>query len=103
MTVNRILAGNSFHVRDTSVTNAAHNLDFSGILPASIAFFVGGLIEAPSTNTDTIYFRINGPTATVANGLPLAPGESAAIETYFTSLSIIAGSGTQTVDVDGWG
>lgn len=94
---------NDFRVLDAGITTTAGDVDISAIVPGSLAWFSEVTITAPTNNSDTIHFRINA-TATTANGESLAPGESRDInDTQVRSVSVIAVSGTQAVEVVGRG
>lgn len=95
-------AGNNPRTLDAAVTTTAHDMTLF-MIPGALAFYSHAYITSPSTNTDTIYFRINGPTADATNGESLIPGETREVKAYIRSISVISASGTQTIEVEGRG
>lgn len=94
-------AGNNPRTLDAAVTTTAHDMVLS-MIPGALAFYTHAWITAPSTNSDTIYFRINA-TADATNGESLIPGESREVKAYIRSISVISATGTQTIEVEGRG
>lgn len=95
-------SGNNPRTLDSAITTTAKTLTLS-MVPDALAFYADAVIKAPATNTDTIYFRINGAVADATNGEALAPGEERHVEAFIRSISAIAASGTQAIEVAGRG
>lgn len=95
-------AGTGFFAVDrANITTASVNIAF-GLTSTKV------MIRAPSTNTDDICIDYLGgtaacPAANTAGNDRLKPGTSILMDGYSaTSFSVIAGSGTQEVQVTAW-
>lgn len=90
-----------YAIKRANITTASVNLAY-GFTSKKIA------LDVPVTNTDDVCVSYTGGTATcpaanTAGGDRLAPGSSILLDDFAqTSISVIAASGTQTINVRAW-